>query len=281
LISRSQIELEAARSELSAAGTKVAAAAGDVRDHRQLEAAFAQLDDALGPIDVLINDAGVIEVGPVDALGVDDYVEAIDINYLGAVRAVETVLPAMRARGAGRIVNISSVGGAIVVPHLLPYCASKFALRAYSEGLRAELARAGIRVTTVLPGLMRTGSPPHAKFSGRPKTEYALFALADALPLLSLPVQRAARTILDGVERGAAEVVVGWQAKLAAAAYALAPRSVTALMTVVARALPDGGPRPQRRPGFAAESALTQSPLTLLSRNATERQNEALDPAPR
>jgi short-subunit dehydrogenase len=281
LISRSRLELDAAQSELAAAGTRVATAVADVRDQAALATAFATVVRALGPIDVLINDAGVIEVGPVDALTVADYVDAIDVNYLGAVRAVEIVLPAMRARRAGRIVNIASVGGAIVVPHLLPYCASKFALRAYSEGLRAETARDGIVVTTVLPGLMRTGSPPHATFNGQTKREYALFALADALPLLSLPVARAARAILDAAERGDPELVVGWQAKLAAGAYALAPRTITAAMSLLARILPDGGPAPERRTGFESESPLTQSPLTALSRQATEHQNEALDPTAR
>jgi len=281
LIARSPGELAAAQRELAASGTAVATAVADVRDQAALAAAFASIVDALGPIDVLINVAGVIEVGPIDALSLGDYVEAIDINYLGAVRAVEAVLPAMRARGTGRIVNISSVGGAIVVPHLVPYCASKFALRAYSEGLRAESLRDGIVVTTVLPGLMRTGSPPHATFSGRTKSEYALFAVSDALPILSLPVARAARAIVDAVERGDAELVIGWPAKLAAGAYARAPRTVMRAMSLLARALPKGGPSPQRRSGFESESPLTQSPLTALSRRATERQNEALDPTAR
>ena len=75
------------------------------------------------------------------------------------------------------------------MPHLLPYSASKFALVGFSEGLRAELAKDGIRVTTVCPGLMRTGSPPNAAFKGRHREEYAWFALSDALPILSISAE--------------------------------------------------------------------------------------------
>lgn len=99
----------------------------------------------------------------------------------------------MRRQRGGRIVNVSSVGGKIGVPHLLPYTASKFALTGLSEGLRVELKRERILVTTVCPGLMRTGSPRNALFRGKHKREYAWFAIADSLPLLSISAESAAR----------------------------------------------------------------------------------------
>ena len=89
----------------------------------------------------------------------------------------------MKRRGGGRIINIASIGGKIAVPHLLPYVASKFALVGLSEGLRAELARDRIYVTTVSPGLMRTGSHLNALFKGQHKKEFALFSVANASPL--------------------------------------------------------------------------------------------------
>src|SRR5204863_2590958 len=118
------------------------------------------------------------------------------------------VMPDMRARREGRIVNISSIGGKVSVPHLLPYSASKFALVGLSEGLRAELAKDGIVVTTVCPGLMRTGSPRNAQFKGQHRAEYAWFTLSDSMPFFSQSAERAARQILSACRHGEAEVVL-------------------------------------------------------------------------
>ncbi len=249
LLARSEVELAAARDELRASGATVLALRCNVRSDDDVRTAFARIEAELGPVDVLVNVAGIIGVGPVDALTMDDYVEAIDTNYLGAVRAVEAVRPAMQRRRAGRIVNISSIGGKVAIPLLLPYSASKFALRGYSEGLRAELARDGISVTTVVPGLMRTGSPPHGTFAGQPELEYALFAPADELPFTSISVASAARSILDATERGAAEIVLSPQAKLLSRLYAVAPRAIMGLMATVNRVLPRSGGSTEHRPG--------------------------------
>jgi short-subunit dehydrogenase len=278
LLARSEIELRAARDELRGAGVPVETAVGDVRNDAAVAAALEQFEAALGPIDVLFNVAGVIEVGPVDALSFADYRDAIETNFLGAVRLVEGVRTAMQARRSGRIVNITSLGGRIPVPHLLPYSASKFAILGYSEGLRAELARFGIRVTTVVPGLMRTGSPPQATFAGRPAAEYALFAPSDSLPFLSVSVASAARQIIDATERGTAELIVSWQAQVAIAAYRIAPRLVGELLTAVARFLPDAGGSTEHRSGRESESTLTRSPLLGLGHAATHSQHEDVDP---
>jgi short-subunit dehydrogenase len=277
LLARSEIELRAASDELRAGGTIVETAVCDVRSDADVAATVARFEASLGPVDILCNVAGVIEVGPVDALTVDDYRDAIETNYLGAVRLVEAVRPAMQARRGGQIVNITSLGGRIPVPHLLPYSASKFAILGYSEGLHAELARFGIAVTTVVPGLMRTGSPPQATFAGRPESEYAMFAPSDSLPLLSVSAAYAARLIADGAERRAAEVIVSWQARLAILAYRLVPRLVVALMTTAARVLPDSGGSREHRYGHESESPLTRSPLDALGHAATRTQNEDLD----
>jgi len=277
LVARSAVELAAAATELRARGTLVETALCDVRDDDSVRLAFERIARSLGPIDVLVNDAGVIEVGPIDALTIRDYEDALQTNVLGAIRAVESVRASMQARRSGRILNIASIGGKISVPHLLPYCASKFAMVGYSLGLRAELARYGIVVTTAVPGLMRTGSPPNATFAGQPKKEYALFAPSDALPFTSVSVESAARTILDGCERGDAETIVSWQAKLAIALYALAPRAVVWALTGVGRILPDSGGSTEHRRGRDSESALTRSPLDARGHEATRTQNESLD----
>jgi short-subunit dehydrogenase len=277
LCSRSSAELAAASTELSAGGARVETAICDVRDASSVRAAVELFARALGPIDVLLNVAGVIEVGPVDALGMADYEDAVQTNLLGAIRMVESVRQSMCDRGRGRIANVTSLGGKISIPHLLPYSASKFGLVGYSEGLRAELARYGVLVTTIVPGLMRTGSAPQATFAGQPKKEYAMFAPSDALPFTSVSVERAAREILDACEAGEVERVISWQAKLAILTYAFAPRLVVAFLASFGRVLPDSGGSKEHRRGYESETPLTRSPIDALAHHATVTQNEMIE----
>ena len=137
-------------------------------------------------MDVLVNNAGIIQVGPIDHMKIADFEDAMLTHFWGPLYAILAALPHMHREGAGRIVNISSIGGRISIPHLVPYSASKFALAGLSEGLRAELARHNIVVTSVYPGLMRTGSPVNAMFKGQRPQEYAWFAISDSLPLASI-----------------------------------------------------------------------------------------------
>jgi NAD(P)-dependent dehydrogenase (short-subunit alcohol dehydrogenase family) len=247
-----------------------------VRNAEDVAKTLAAFAHDLGPIDALFNVAGVISVGPLGALSLDDYRDAIETNFLGAVYAIEAVRPGMQARRSGRIVNITSLGGKLGIPHMLPYCASKYALIGYSAALRSELQRDGVRVVSIVPGLMRTGSPPHATFAGQPRKEYVTFALSDSLPFLSVDVTYAARLIVDACERGTAEKIVGWQAKVAIAAATLAPRAVENVLGLVNRFLPGPGTG-EHRSGFASESRITQSFLTTLGRRASVEQNELLE----
>lgn len=123
-------------------------------------------DRTLSRVSVLVNCAGIITVGPVEDQPVSAFTGAMESNYYSAVYSALAVIPEMLARGEGNIVNIASIGGKLAVPHLLPYTASKFALVGFSQGLHAELRSKGIRVTTVCPGLMRTGSHIQAQFTG-------------------------------------------------------------------------------------------------------------------
>src|SRR5207302_995684 len=142
--------------------------------------------DRFGRLHVLINNAGVIQVGPMEEMTLADYEDTMQTHFWAPLFTTLSVLPALRRQGEGRIVNISSIGGKIAVPHLLPYSASKFALTGFSEGLRAELLKDGIYVTTVCPGLMRTGSPRNADFKGQHRAEYAWFSISDSLPFFSM-----------------------------------------------------------------------------------------------
>ena len=278
LCARSADELAAAAAEFSARGVAIATARCDVRDDASVRAAIAELEAALGPVDVLANVAGIIGVGPVEALTIADFEDAVETNLLGAVRASLAVLPAMRARRDGAIVNVTSLGGEIAIPHMLPYCASKFGFVGFSDGLHAEVARDGVRVTTVVPGLMRTGSPPNATFAGQPEKEYAIFAASDATALTAVSVQHAARVIWDGYERGAARVVISVQARAALALAAIAPRLVRFAMTVSGYTLPRGGDAPEHRLGRDSESAFARSPLFNASHDASREQREDVDP---
>jgi short-subunit dehydrogenase len=185
------------------------------------------------------------------------------------------VLPAMRARRSGRIANIASIGGRVSVPHLLPYSASKFALAGWSEGLRAELIRERVYVTTVIPGLMRTGSPENAQFKGRHRQEYAWFAIADSLPGVSIDVVDAATAIVDATLRGDAVVTLSLPAKLLAVVHGLAPSLLVETLGVIARFLPRmGGIGTGKRAGHDSHSALAPSPLTALTQERAVTQNE-------
>jgi NAD(P)-dependent dehydrogenase (short-subunit alcohol dehydrogenase family) len=165
--------LDRARADLERRGAEVLVVPCDVTVRHDVEGLVRTVRDRLGPVDVLVNNAGTISMGPVDAMSIEDFQATMATNFWGPLHAILAVLPEMRQRGDGRIANIASIGGKISVPHLLPYSASKFALVGLSEGLRAELAKDGIRVITICPGLMRTGSPRHATFKGRHRAEYA------------------------------------------------------------------------------------------------------------
>jgi NAD(P)-dependent dehydrogenase (short-subunit alcohol dehydrogenase family) len=274
LLARDEEELLRARADL---GGAVAILACDVTDREQVEQAVLHIVGRLGPVDVLINNAGVIEVGPMEVMTLEDYEEAMGTHFWAPLLTTLAVLPGMRERGGGRIVNISSIGGKVSVPHLLPYSASKFALTGLSEGLRAELLQDGILVTTVCPGLMRTGSARNALFKGQHRAEYAWFSISDALPFMTTSAERAATRILEACRRGEAEVVLTLQAKLVARLAGVAPGLVANLMGVVNALLPGpGGIGPARARGSESESSLSPSWLTRLSDRAAQRNNETV-----
>jgi len=187
-------EIERAVAELrgrTRLGGRVVGACCDLQDPTAIDTMLDVVRTELGPIDVLVNNAGMIEVGPLEAMTIDDFEQAMQLHCFAPLRTMLAVKDTMRVRGGGRIANIASIGGLVSVPHLLPYSTSKFALVGLSRGMQEALARDCIRVTTVTPGLMRTGSPRNAAFKGSHRREFAWFALADSLPLLSVNSERA------------------------------------------------------------------------------------------
>jgi NAD(P)-dependent dehydrogenase (short-subunit alcohol dehydrogenase family) len=141
--------------ELEAAGCR--ALQLDVTDEDQRTRAIATIEREHGRLDVLVNNAGYAEYGPLEEIPLDRWRREIETNLLGAVRLIQLALPRMRQRRGGRIVNMSSMGGRIAFPVGAPYHASKFALEAASDSLRAEVSRFGIRVVVIEPGLVDTG----------------------------------------------------------------------------------------------------------------------------
>jgi short-subunit dehydrogenase len=268
-------ELARAREELQTAGAEVFDVICDLREQQQVTRMIEDINTRYGQIDVLINNAGVIQVGPLEVQTQEDFEKAMAIHFWAPFYTMQAVLPQMRRRGAGRIVNITSIGAKVAVPHLAPYCASKFALLGLSQALR-ELYKDNIFVTTVCPGLMRTGSHINALFKGKNEIEFALFSLMDALPLTSISAERAARQIVAATARGDAELIITTQAKLAAKANALFPETIAQIMGLVNQLLlpSAGGIGTSHALGKDSTSFASPSILTVLADKASIKNNE-------
>jgi NAD(P)-dependent dehydrogenase (short-subunit alcohol dehydrogenase family) len=278
ICARDPRELERARADLAARGAKVFAFPCDVTDRSQVRELVEVVTRRFDRIDVLVNNAGVIQVGPLESMTLEDFEQAMAVHFWGPLYATLAVLPQMRARRDGRIVNVSSIGGKISVPHLVPYSASKFALAGLSDGLRAELAKDDVMVTSVFPGLMRTGSPRNATFKGQHRAEYAWFAISDSLPVSSVRAERAASQIIKACKRGQAELVITTQARAAVKFRALFPEATADILAVANRLLPGpGGIGRARAKGKESESSLAPSILTTLSEWAARRNNEVFE----
>lgn len=275
LCSRDELELEDARMELAGNGADVLVQKCDVTNQQQVQDMITNVQNEFAPIDVLINNAGLIHAGPVAEMDLREFEEAINVHYWGPIHTIMAVLPAMKARGGGCILNISSIGGKISVPHLVPYSASKFALVGLSEGLRAELKQYNITVTTATPGLIRTGSPRHAILKGQHKEEYALFKILDSSPLSSKSAESTARKILDALRHGDAEVTTTLPAKFGALLHGVAPGFMADIFSWLNKALPgEGGIGHNRAKGYKSESWLSKSELTERTEKAAQQNNE-------
>jgi short-subunit dehydrogenase len=238
LLARDPDELSRAKTELMKQRTEVLTIPCDLLDSRQIQSAVQQTIEAFGKIDILINNAGIIEIGPFDHMKVEDFDRAMRVHFWAPFALTLYVLPHMRAKGGGRIVNVSSIGGKIAVPHMTPYSASKFALTGFSDAIRAELARDKIYVTTVTPGMMRTGSQVHAKFKGDHAAEYNWFEASSKLPLASISAERAARKIVAACRRGRSALVMPFTAYLIISANAVFPNLTARVMKLVNSILP-------------------------------------------
>ncbi|MFG0258019.1 MAG: SDR family oxidoreductase [Phycisphaerales bacterium JB043] len=160
-LARRQDRLDALVESIASAGGNAHACVCDVTDRDQVDNAIAAARDRLGPINTLVNNAGVMPISHLDSIDVDSWDQMIDVNVRGVLYCTAAVLPEMIERQSGHIVNVSSTAGRRVIPGASVYCATKHALHALSEGMRAELALHNIRVTIVAPGFTKTELQSH------------------------------------------------------------------------------------------------------------------------
>ncbi|WP_247234479.1 SDR family oxidoreductase [Telluribacter sp. SYSU D00476] len=275
ICSRTTEQVERARQELEEKGAQVLALTVDVTRQEEVQTLVQRVISHYGQLDVLINSAGIIIGGPQDTMGVEEYDFAMKTHFWATLYTTLAVVPHFKERGGGRIVNITSIGGKISVPHLLPYSASKFAQVGLSEGMHNELKKYNIIVTTVVPHLMRTGSPRNAYIKGNHEVEYALFKFLDSSPLFSQDAELSARTIIKALEHGEPEVILTLTARVVTFLQGLAPGWLNAAMGLANQFLPDnveGGDRTRR--GYESETEASKGSVNKLTDQAALENNE-------
>jgi NAD(P)-dependent dehydrogenase (short-subunit alcohol dehydrogenase family) len=283
ICARDPAELGRAAVQLRDDGADVTSVACDVTDQdapsRLVQAAL----DRHGRLDILASVAGIIQVGPVQETTPEHFETALDIMALAPARLALAALPVMRGQGHGRIVTITSIGGKLGVPHLLPYSTAKFAAVGFSEGLRAELGRGPVTVTTVVPGLMRTGSHLRARFIGQADKEFTWFSLGASLPLISMDAERAARQIVGAVRERRAEIILTPAGQVVSRVAQLAPGLTSEIMHLVQRLMLPGPASADQAGGGEGTAGQDLEPafsraafdrLTALGRSAAGRFNE-------
>lgn len=264
---RSPDALEEARSWLDGYGAPVMAEVCDLRNEQQTAKLFENVTRELGPIDVVVANAATIEVGPIEAFAPVDFDAAMRETFGTALRSVLAALPGMRARRRGTVAFISSIGGRVGVPHLAPYTAAKFAQAGFAEALHAEVAKDGIRVLTVFPGLMRTGSHLRAVFRGRQEAELGWFGASAIAPIVSIDADRAARHVVRAIARGDRFLTFTPAAHLGAWLHDVAPNAWSLVAATLGRLLPSAPPGSARldaREGREGRVIAESSPSSLV-----------------
>ena len=275
ICSRTEYQLKTAAEELEQYGTEIFAVNCDLTDRLQAESFIKQVLDRFGRIDVLINNAGIIQAGPLETMVVDDFADAMNIHFWAPLYTMLAAVPAMKARGEGRIVNIASVGGRISLPHIVPYSASKFALVGLSEGFRSELQKDGIVVTTVNPGLFRSGSVYNIKVKGQTEKEYAWFTTLGSNLITSSSTEETARRILKACRYGEAEVITNFPAKFLALSNSVLPELTADIMALTNKyILPAPENINQEKQGIDSDSDLIPEHLRERAAKAAEENNE-------
>ncbi len=211
LISRSMEKLNAAKNEIESrggGGRTVEIHACDVVDKASVDGVFKAIEQSAGSPDMLINSAGILKEGRLTDLSMDIFHDVMNINFFGTLHCIKAVLPGMREKGRGRIVNISSVAGRMGVFGYGAYCSSKHAITGLTGTLRCELAGSGVDVHIAYPPEFE--SPMVEELNkGRTRENKAM---AQTIPVMT--AEKTARLILKGVEKGRHEIVPGLPARM-------------------------------------------------------------------
>ncbi len=270
LVARDQSELNDAykilRKDFPRSGILLSAC--DVTNSRQLKQSFEEAIHQYGAIDLVVNNAGAILVGPFVTMKMEDFEAQMKLHLYAAIETTKLAQEHFKSRGGGRILNICSLGGKVGVPHMTPYDASKFALAGFAQGVSSELAADNITMTTAFPTVMRTGSPIQAVFKGDTPKEFKIFEAFDNLPIISMSADKAAKKILNAVERGKSEVILSFTAKIRVLFGVLFPELMSFAMMMAAKSLPKststtrktGAESLVRRPRSKDEKMYNQKP---------------------
>ncbi|HYP44800.1 MAG TPA: SDR family oxidoreductase [Propionibacteriaceae bacterium] len=279
ICARDEDELLRGAQLLQSDGVDVVPRVCDVADRDAVEQLVSDVEANVGPIATLVTVAGVINVGPLESMTEQHFSDAVNIMLWGPVHLSLAVLPHMRRRRAGRIGTVTSIGGLVSVPHLVPYSTAKFGAVGFSQGLAAELVGTGVTATTIVPGLMRTGGHLHAQFTGQQNREYVWFAASGSLPLISMDAERAAAKMVRAVLAGKPTVILTPLAKIGARVHGLAPATTVRVMKLANRFLPSApaGGHASTMPGHAVDRRLDSrlfESLIALGQKAARRFNE-------
>ncbi|MBV9762775.1 MAG: SDR family oxidoreductase [Acidobacteriaceae bacterium] len=279
LCARDPEELRRACEILEREQIDAAAFPADINEPSSVPPLLAEIVKRFGRLDILVNNAGAISVGPFDDFQREDFERAMNLMFWAAINLTLEALPYMRKQGSGQIVNITSVGGRISIPHLLPYSCAKFALVGFSTGLSAELRQQDIHVLTVVPGLMRTGSYLNAQFGGRSRHEFTWFGLLGNLPGFSVAAEYAARSVADAIQKRRYICTISLPAKILIASEAILPETTRGILATANRfLLPKSGESKSRATGSSldSESGDVLHALTTLGKRAAKRLNQPI-----
>jgi NAD(P)-dependent dehydrogenase (short-subunit alcohol dehydrogenase family) len=282
ICARNEQELAVARNELQREGIAVLVVRCDVTDPNAVAEMIERVTTHYGRIDLLVNNAGIIQVGPLESLTTAHFEEAMAVIFWGTYYTTQALLPQLLARRHGRIVNITSIGGAVSVPHLLPYSAAKFAATGFSQGLHEEMRNKGIYVTTVAPSTLRTGSHLQAQVTGQHVPEYTWFGLSATVPFISTSAESAARQVVRATKRRATFHYVGWPARIMGRFHGLFPGLTADLLGLVASyGLPNAPDTPTvTKRGLAVDEQLSPRQrrwrhlLMMLGQHAARRHHQ-------
>lgn len=212
LAARHVDRLNATAEELKSIAPRVTAIPTDTREADQVKILIDRAISEYGSIDVLVNNAGVYISGPADAFSLEDWHTAIDTNLWGYIHTIHAILPHMISQGRGMIVNVSSSGGKVPIPYLVPYTTSKFAVAGLTQSLQSELSPKGITVCGIYPNLIKSDFMERAIFRGKDE-EDTIARRKQLEQVLSVPVVEkpddVAKAILDAVKHKKTEVIVG------------------------------------------------------------------------